>query len=441
MEPNDQPADKTTETPESERDQGIQVGDAAPLESEAEQSGELDGGDIEVAAEKDESMLSLEERNIRNSPNIAAPTTGPTEEEIAEKKREEEIKKLDELEPIVNETLIDNGKSMERKKRRPLVITLIVIAVLVVAGVAGVVLYANQKKPQKDIPAPVITYTDEVKVGVDARLKSAFDEVSSNISNFEAITATTPENNVFSTELLTKKEYDLLLTADYEANIVDPGEDPTYVSVNKTPFLNDAIVAIVNQDATVDELTSAQIADIVSGKAVYWTDLTGESTVDSEEGEEGEEAASTEPAPINMSFMVDGNFERDLFGATGQQPSSAVLEKGTEESISFFVSKVNEDKYSIAFVRRSDLTEEMTNKVKIIKINDITASDETIADASYPLTLKYFIIASLDLEDESVSDMYRKALLDASFTPNGFVRPLVVDEGVDCEDGETDCAE
>ena len=403
MEPNDQPADKTTETPESERDQGIQVGDAAPLESEAEQSGELDGGDIEVAAEKDESMLSLEERNIRNSPNIAAPTTGPTEEEIAEKKREEEIKKLDELEPIVNETLIDNGKSMERKKRRPLVITLIVIAVLVVAGVAGVVLYANQKKPQKDIPAPVITYTDEVKVGVDARLKSAFDEVSSNISNFEAITATTPENNVFSTELLTKKEYDLLLTADYEANIVDPGEDPTYVSVNKTPFLNDAIVAIVNQ--------------------------------------EGEEAASTEPAPINMSFMVDGNFERDLFGATGQQPSSAVLEKGTEESISFFVSKVNEDKYSIAFVRRSDLTEEMTNKVKIIKINDITASDETIADASYPLTLKYFIIASLDLEDESVSDMYRKALLDASFTPNGFVRPLVVDEGVDCEDGETDCAE
>ena len=190
---------------------------------------------------------------------------------------------------------------MERKKRRPLVITLIVIAVLVVAGVAGVVLYANQKKPQKDIPAPVITYTDEVKVGVDARLKSAFDEVSSNISNFEAITATTPENNVFSTELLTKKEYDLLLTADYEANIVDPGEDPTYVSVSKTPFLNDAIVAIVNQDATVDELTSAQIADIVSGKAVYWTDLTGESTVD---GEEGEEAASTEPAPINMSFMV-----------------------------------------------------------------------------------------------------------------------------------------
>ena len=438
MEPNDQPADKTTETPESEQDQGVQVGDAAPLESEAEQNGELNGGDIEVADEKDESMLSLEERNIRNSPNIAAPTTGPTEEEIAAKKREEEIKKLDELKPIVNETLIDNGKSMERKKRRPLVIAFIVIAVLMIAGVAGVMFYTNQKKPQKDIPAPVITYTDEVKVGVDARLKSAFDEVSSNIANFEAIKATTPENNVFSTELLTKKEYDLLLTADYEANIVDPGEDPTYVSVNKTPFLNDAIVAIVNQDAAVDELTSAQIADIVSGKAVYWTDLTGESAVD---GEDNEEVASTEPAPINLGFMVDGYFERDLFSATGQQPSSAVLEKGTEESISFFVSKVNEDKYSIAFVRRSDLTEEMTDKVKIIKIDNITASDETIADASYPLTLKYFIIASRDLEDESVSDMYRKALLDASFTPNGFVRPSVVDEGVNCEDGETDCVE
>ena len=438
MEPNDQPADKTTETPESEQDQGVQVGDAAPLESEAEQNGELNGGDIEVADEKDESMLSLEERNIRNSPNIAAPTTGPTEEEIAAKKREEEIKKLDELKPIVNETLIDNGKSMERKKRRPLVIAFIVIAVLMIAGVAGVMFYTNQKKPQKDIPAPVITYTDEVKVGVDARLKSAFDEVSSNISNFEAITATTPENNVFSTELLTKKEYDLLLTADYEANIVDPGEDPTYVSVNKTPFLNDAIVAIVNQDAAVDELTSAQIADIVSGKAVYWTDLTGESIVD---GEDDEEVASTEPAPINLGFMVDGYFERDLFSATGQLPSSAVLEKGTEESISFFVSKVNEDKYSIAFVRRSDLTEEMADKVKIIKIDNITASDETIADASYPLTLKYFIIASRDLEDESVSDMYRKALLDASFTPNGFVRPSVADEGVDCEDTETDCVE
>ena len=438
MEPNDQPADKTTETPESEQDQGVQVGDAAPLESEAEQNGELNGGDIEVADEKDESMLSLEERNIRNSPNIAAPTTGPTEEEIAAKKREEEIKKLDELKPIVNETLIDNGKSMERKKRRPFVIAFIVIAVLMIAGVAGVMFYTNQKKPQKDIPAPVITYTDEVKVGVDARLKSAFDEVSSNIANFEAIKATTPENNVFSTELLTKKEYDLLLTADYEANIVDPGEDPTYVSVNKTPFLNDAIVAIVNQDAAVDELTSAQIADIVSGKAVYWTDLTGESTVD---GEDDDEVASTEPAPINLGFMVDGYFERDLFSTTGQQPSSAVLEKGTEENISFFVSKVNEDKYSIAFVRRSDLTEEMTDKVKIIKIDNITASDETIADASYPLTLKYFIIASRDLEDESVSDMYRKALLDASFTPNGFVRPSVVDEGVNCEDGETDCVE
>ena len=139
MEPNEPVTDKAPETPEE--DQGVQLGDATPLESESESS------TTEEKSSHNDSVLSIEQRNIMNSPNIAAPTTGPSEEEIAEQKHKEEMAKLDELKPLVSETLIDNGSSMERQKRRPLVITLIIVAVIVIVGVAGVLWFTKQKQP------------------------------------------------------------------------------------------------------------------------------------------------------------------------------------------------------------------------------------------------------------------------------------------------------
>lgn len=393
MEPNDPATDKVTETPE--QDQGVQLGDATPLESEP---------DLQEADEKpaiDESALSIEERNIRNSPNIAAPTTGPTEEEIAERKHQEEMAKLDEIKPIVNETLIDNGSSMERKKRRPLVITFVIVAILAIAGIAGVMLFTNKEKPTKEIKTPVIHYTEEVKVGVDSRVKTAFDEVAGTISNFEKITATTPENNVFSTKLLADKQYDLLITTNYEEGIIDPGEDPTYVPITVTPFLNDAIVLIANKDLPLSSIKSTDVSDIYGGTISSWTAIEGV------EYEEEEPADHT----IKQYYTDDNALAMDIYKYVTTNPRQSSIEESAEDTAAV-VEKVSEDIDGIAFVRLSELTVDMLNTIKLLDVDSTTASNDTVSDASYPYTIRYYIISLSNLDENSVPAAYLTSLTD-----------------------------
>ena len=400
MEPNEPVTDKATEAPEE--DQGVQLGDATPLESEPEspESSESSEG-TEEQPKIDESVLSIEQRNIMNSPNIAAPTTGPSEEEIAEQKRQEELAKLDELKPLVAETLIDNGSSMERKKRRPLVVALIIVAVVVLVGMAGVFIFSNQKQPTKDIKTPVIHYTEEVKVGVDSRIKAAFEEVAGTINNFEKVTSATPKNNAFPTRLLSNGTYDLFITRNYEENIVDPGEDPTYVDITVTPFLNDAIVVIVNKDLPLESITSAEASQLFTGDLDTWNSFAGISY--------GEE--QTETQAVSRYHIQDKYLKIDTqFIVTGGDNPYGSGEDVDDTAMA--VNKIAEDANGVAFVRRSDLTTDMLNTVKMLSIDTVTPSNDTIADASYPYTIRYYIVNLSSLANDSVPIAYRDALLE-----------------------------
>lgn len=405
MEPNEPTIDKAPETPE---DQGVQLGDATPLESEPESPSAEDQPVV------DESVLSIEERNIRNSPNIAAPTTGPSEEEIAEKKHEEEMAKLDELKPLVNETLIDNGASMERKKRRPLVIVFIIVFIAVIAGIAGVMYFTNQEKPTKEIKAPVIHYTEEVKVGVDKRVNSAFENVAKSISNFEKITSSTPENNSFSTSLLSSGTYDLLITKDYYSGVVDPGEDPTYEQLKYEPFVNDAIVLIVNKDLPLTTISHATAAQVFAGEIVNWNDIEG-----IEFGEE-----NTDEHPITQYVPQDAELWAEVKSQIAFE--SYQIQKGTAaDSVADAVSNVADDIGGIAFVRRSDLTTEMLNSVKLLEVDQVSPSNDTISDSSYPYTINYYIISLKTLGADSVPAAYRDALVEHASNASGFQKAIL----------------
>lgn len=426
MEPNEPVTDKAPETPEE--DQGVQLGDATPLESESESQ------PAEEDSLHNDSVLSIEQRNIMNSPNIAAPTTGPSEEEIAEQKHKEEMAKLDELKPLVSETLIDNGSSMERQKRRPLVITLIIVAVIVIAGVAGVLWFTNQKQPTKDIKAPVIHYTEEVKVGVDSSVMSAYEEIAGTINNFEKITASTPKNDYFSTKFLSKGTYDLYITRNYEEKIVDPGEDPTYEEITVTPFLNDAIVAIVNKDLPLKSITPTEISQLFTGEIDDWHNIAG---INYEEEQPVAHAVNRyevkdQYLAVDVRHMIAGGYQQ--IGRSEDVDDTAAA-----------VDKVVEDVNGVAFVRRSDLTVDMLNKINMLEIGTIAPTNDTIADASYPYTIRYYIINLRRLDKDSVAVAYRDVLLEKASTSSTMRKAIQL--SFDCHqsdnaEGEvqTDCS-
>ncbi len=419
MEPNEPVSDKATATPEET--QGVQLGDATPLESAPESPASEE-------AQPDESVLSMEERNIMNSPNIAAPTTGPSEEEIAEKKHQEEMAKLDELKPLVNETLIDDGKSMERKKRLPLVVTLIIVAIIAVAGIAGVLLYTSQPKPQKDIPQAVIVYTEEVKVAVDSRLKNAYSEVANSITNFENITVNDIDYREAS-EALNNKKNDLVISEDYTLESTDPSS----YNVKVTPFLNDAIVAIASPDFYLDNLSFEDIAKITTRQVTDWNEIAVDAS--SEETE-------LSPRPIHHYQAPDEYIVYDMNRKITEERDSVKFNEAATDMASL-IDNIANDKDGIAFVYLSSLSVDDLNKIKVLDLEGVSATNDNVADASYALTIKYYIISNKNLEEDSVPAAYIESLKSSNGNTSGMKVPIVTEEPVepDCKSESTDDAE
>ena len=165
------------------------------------------------------------------------------------------------------------------------------------------------------------------------------------------------------------------------------------------PFAIDGVAVVISPASKVKALTSAQVADIYSGKVTDWKEVCGE------------------PGTINVYGREDGSGTREVF-------TDKVLKKGAVSPSANVVSSngamktaVAKDKRAIGYVGIGHLDK----SVKAPLLDGTTASQENAAKGTYK------VVRDLYMNTKGAPAGLAKLFIDYIFSPEG--AEIVKDSG------------
>ena len=165
------------------------------------------------------------------------------------------------------------------------------------------------------------------------------------------------------------------------------------------PFAIDGVAVVISPASKVKALTSAQVADIYSGKVTDWKEVGGE------------------PGTINVYGREDGSGTREVF-------TDKVLKKGAVSPSATVVSSngamktaVAKDKRAIGYVGIGHLDK----SVKAPLLDGTTASQENAAKGTYK------VVRDLYMNTKGAPAGLAKLFIDYIFSPEG--AEIVKDSG------------
>ena len=157
-----------------------------------------------------------------------------------------------------------------------------------------------------------------------------------------------------------------------------------------TPIRREGLIFIVNKDNPVDSLTEQQLIDIYTGKITNWKDIGGDD-VEIKAFQRNENSGSqTYFLNLLMKDVVPTKAEVDMY-----IPSMG----GLIESIASYDNSKNAIGYSVFYYATYMYA---NDDLKMIKVNGIEPSNETIANGSYPLVTESLLAIRKD-EDKNSS--------------------------------------
>ena len=181
-----------------------------------------------------------------------------------------------------------------------------------------------------------------------------------------------------------------------------------------TPVGRDALVFINNEQNPIDNLTQAQLIDIYTGKVTNWSEVGGEDL------------------DIIPYQRVSSSGSQSLFVKLLMQdvmPMDAPMELRPAEmgmlidELARYNNEGNALGYSV-FYYASYMYQQPG--LRMIAVDGVQPSDETIADGSYPLLNEYYVVIRADAAEDSperllrdwiLTDEGRAAIIKAGYIP------------------------
>ena len=162
-----------------------------------------------------------------------------------------------------------------------------------------------------------------------------------------------------------------------------------------TPFATDALVFVVNQDNPVDSLTVEEIQKIYTGEITNWSQVGGEDL---------EIAAFQRNQGAGSQTM----FEKLVMdGLTPMDPPEAWVSDsmlGLLEGVRSYDNSPAAIGYTVYYYA-NDM--EMAQGLKVLKVDGVTPSAQSIRDGDYPFLNPYFVsIAKGEPEDSPARILY-----------------------------------
>ncbi len=211
-----------------------------------------------------------------------------------------------------------------------------------------------------------------------------------------------------SYQALMSGEADLLLAAEPEAWVLEQLQSGGKWLM--TPFAIDALVFIVQQDNPVDSLTIEQIRQIYSGEITNWSQVGGSDepiTAFQRNSEAGSQALITKLVMGETPFM--------------DPPADYIPSmEGMMTAVRDFDGGTGALGYTVYYYA-NDM--KMAEGLKILSIEGVAPSGDTIASGDYPLLNPYFVSIEKDAQEDSPT----RVLYDWILSPEG--QALVEHEG------------
>ena len=155
------------------------------------------------------------------------------------------------------------------------------------------------------------------------------------------------------------------------------------------PIGRDALVFIVNENNPVKSLTQQQLKDIYAGKITNWKDVGGEDLdiVAFQRGEDSGSQTLFKKLLIQDGELMDPPTELAP-AAMGELVDSIAAYNNSANAIGFSVYYYIDQMYSQPGLR-------------LLAVDDVTPSNDTIADESYPLCNEFYAVIHPDAAADS----------------------------------------
>lgn len=299
-------------------------------------------------------------------------------------------------------------------KRVATMLIVLLIAMLVFSGCT-----TKQQSHQIDVPKKVslqLSLDEYPRMDGSTANLPMMAEIMSRVCDItleeaEELTSCTKTSNAWSN--IANGNADILLV--YEAaEDTKAYLDTVGTELEITPLGRDALVFINNEQNPVENLTQQQLIDIYTGNVTNWNEVGGEDL----EIIPYQRVATSGSQSLFMKLLM-----KDIV------PMNAPMELRPAEmgmlidELARYNNEGNALGYSV-FYYASYMYQQPG--LKMIAVDGVEPSDETIADGSYPLLNEYYLVIRADEPEDSparqlrnwiLTDEGRAAIIEAGYIP------------------------
>lgn len=321
---------------------------------------------------------------------------------------------------------------MENSKRKSIITVIIIIAVVVLlcVGIFFLVtnMYENKKEEekQKEIEEntisnePLYTLEDYPKVDASLATQPLTNAFIKNFTGVDVDESTLDYTNTHPGYVrLINDEVDLIV-------VTEPSEEELQLAKEKgvelevIPVVKEGFVFYVNSSNPVDSLTQEQIQGIYSGEITNWKEVGG-----------NDEEIIPYQRPVNSGSQT-GMLSLVMKDKELMEPLKENLLQTMAQIINY-VSSYDNGKNSIGYsyyyyatTMFQTIDSEVAGNIKLLAVDGVKPSNQTIQDGSYPYNTAYYIVinkaddensASRKLANEMLSNRGQKVALDAGYIP------------------------
>lgn len=185
-------------------------------------------------------------------------------------------------------------------------------------------------------------------------------------------------------------DFDILLAYEPSEEAKEYMEK-TGVELEMTPIGVDALVFICSKDNTVDNLTVDQIKAIYTGKMTSW-------------GEVGGAGRDIIPYQRNTDSGSQTLFDKliNLGDKLMKAPQTQIVDSmlGLLEAVADYDDNENALGYTVYYYL-TNMEKEKLDTCKILSVDGVAPSNETIGDGTYPLTNDFYVVIRKSAEEDS----------------------------------------
>lgn len=283
-------------------------------------------------------------------------------------------------------------------------IILVVLCVLVLTGCICAFFYFTGDRKEEEISVePIFTLENIPTIDASTATHNLANALIANFTGKEV-----PEDIEYTT---THPAYVKLINGEVDLIIVtEPSEEELELAKGKNieleviPVVREGFVFFVNEENPVKSLTIEQIQKIYSGEIKNWKDVNGN---DKEIKAYQRPPNSGSQTGMLSLVMKDKKMMNALTENIAQSMADII------NLVSDYDNAENAIGYSYYYYARTmyeDIDSAVANSIRLLGVDGIAPSVETIKNGEYKLQTSYYIVVNKNNEDSNVRKFINEAL-------------------------------